>query len=201
MKAASIGYPDQQKHIHMIRIILLLNFISITAFAQDENWNKPVEYNKTQSLDSLTYKLLTQKATLSPSTNAPVSFIANDYINNLMKSFTYWTAFYENHPTTLYIFPNAKSSADSILVAENSDNKYVFKRSGHEWLMMNFSIKVSGFTLNHVACGQSSKEALKKMNIKLKKPITDGQVWVSNKSGTYKFLLTFTDDKLTRIQL
>lgn len=180
--------------------ILLLTFASLTAVGQ-ENWEKGVQYNKTAPLDSATYKSLTQKASLAPSTKSPTTFIADDFINNLMKNFNYWTPFYENHPTTLYIFPNAKSSADSIMVAENSDNKYVFKKTGKDWSMINFSIKVSGFTLNHVACGQTSKEAFKKMDIKLKKPITDGQVWVSNKSGTYKFLFTFTGDKLTRIQL
>lgn len=184
----------------MKKIILLLTFASLTAVGQ-ENWEKGVPYNETAILDSTTYKSLTYKATLSPSTNPPITFIADDFINNLMKNFTYWTPFYENHPTTLYIFPNAKSSADSIMVAENSDNKYVFKKNGKDWSMINFSIKVSGFTLNHVACGQTSKEVFKKMDIKIKKPITDGQVWVSNKSGTYRFLLTFTDDKLTRIQL
>ena len=184
----------------MKKIILLLTFASLTAVGQ-ENWEKGVQYNKTATLDSATYNSLTQKASAAPSATAPVSFIADDFINNLMKNFTYWTPFYENHPTTLYIFPNAKSSADSMMVAESSDNKYVFKKSGKDWSMVNFSIKVSAFTLNHVQCGQTSKEALNKMGIKIKKPITDGQVWVSNKSGTYKFLLTFTGDKLTRIQL
>jgi len=157
--------------------------------------------NKTVPLDSSTYKSLKQKPSTTVATNSVLSFTADDFINNLMSNFTYWTPFYENHPTTLYIFPNAKSSADSIMVAENSDNKYVFKKVGSKWFMTNFSIKVSGFTLNHVECGQTSKEAFKKMDIKIKKPIADGQVWVSNKSGTYKFLLTFVGDKLTRIQL
>lgn len=184
----------------MKKIILILPIICLTAigYAQNED---TLTINKTVPLDSLTYSSLKQKPTATPSVKPILSFTADEFINNLMSIFTYWAPFYKNHPTTLYIFPNPKSSSDSILVAENSDNKYVFKKVGNEWFVTNFSITVSQFTLNHVECGQTSKEALKKMGIKIEKPITDGQVWVSNNSGTFKFLLTFAHDKLTRIQL
>lgn len=184
----------------MKKTLLLLTLISL-CLASKAQIEDTVIVNKTVVLDSLTYRSLIQKPMPVSSTNTPASFTANDFINNLMDGFTYWTPFYEGHPTTLYVFQNAKSSADSILVAENSDNRYVFKKAGTKWLMTHFSITVSGFTLNHVACGQTSKEVLKRMGIKLKKPIANEQVWVKNKSGSYKFLLTFTNDKLTRIQL
>lgn len=174
-------------------LVSMLVWLTITCHGQTN-----ITINKTVTLDDAIYKSLRQ----NPMTMGPMqTFKADKFINDLMSDFTFYQPFYEGHPTTLYVFPNPKSSSDSILVAENSDNKYVFKRSNNKWLMSHFSITVSGFTLNHLACGQTSKEALKKMGVKIKEPINNGQVLVSNSAQTCAFLLSFANDKLVKIQL
>lgn len=184
----------------MKNIILLLILVSLKAVGQLDFCGE-IQYNKTVTLDTTTYKSLSKKATLTPSKNPPLSFIADNFINNTISSYPYCKSFFGDHTTTLYVFPNATSSSDSIMVAENINSKYVFNKVGDYWFMTNFSITNSPFTLNRISCGQTSKEVFNEIGIKIKKPILDRQVWVSNKSGTYKFLLTFINDKLTRIQL
>lgn len=184
----------------MRNIILLLMLVSLKAVGQLDFCPK-IQYNKTVTLDTTTYKSLTKKASLTPSKNTPLSFIADNFINNAISSYPYCMLFLGDHTTTLYVFPNATSSSDSIVVAENIDNKYVFNKVGDHWFLTNFSITNSPYMLNRVSCGQTSKEAFSEIGIKIKNSIPNRQVWVSNKSGTYKFLLTFINDKLTRIQL
>lgn len=181
----------------MKKIILALTLVWLTTTAQGQA-EGAVIINKTVTLDDATYKSLRQNTL----TMGPIQTLKVDkFINDLMKDFTFYQPFYEGHSTTLYISPSPKSSSDSMLVVENADNKYVFKRMNNKWLMEHFSITVSGFTLNHLACGQTSKEALKKMGVKIKDSINNGQILVSNNSGTYIFLLSFANDKLVRIQL
>ena len=178
-------------------LIFMVAFLTLCGQAQDEFG---VTIKDTVFVDSSNIASLKQPALNAPPTDPNFSFKNNDFVNKTIDDFEYWNAFFEGYQTTLYIYPNAKSSADSILVAKNETNTFYFKKTGSKWLVKNFIIKSSNITLRQIGCGQTSKEVFKFLNKKNHKPIDDGQVWVYNKKGDDLIVLTFSKDKLICMQ-
>lgn len=165
--------------------------------AQDEFG---VTINKTVVLDASNITSIKQADIVAPPTDPDFSFKNDEFVNKTVDDFEYWNAFFNGYQTTLYIYPNAKSSADSILVAQSETNTFYFSKAGSKWLVKNFTIKGSNITLRQVGCGQTSKEVFKMLKEKIKKPVGDGQVWISNNKGDKKIVLTFSKDKLVSMQ-
>ena len=185
----------------MKKLILIFSTIGLTTIGQAQDEFK-VTINKTVRLDDATVVSVKQVDLKAPPPTDPDFSITDDkWVNNIMDKWDYWDGFFKGHQTTLFIYNNGKNSADSVLVAENTDNNFYFTKVGASWHMKNFTIKATNMSLNHVACGQTSKEVFKILNKKIKKQVGNGQVWLSNKNGSYCFILTFVQDKLVSMQL
>ena len=162
-----------------------------------------VTYHKTFRVDSITaFSVKPIPDAIRPSD--PEFIIVDDqFVNHIMDKFEYWDGFFADQLNTLIIFPGShkKNVSDSLLISENAQNKLSYTKIQNIWHVQNFSIKSTNISLNHVACGLTSKEVFKILNKKIKKKVGNGQVWLSNKNGTYRFILTFYEDKIIQMQL
>ena len=183
----------------MKKVILILSTIFLTTIGQAQN-EFSVTINKTVRIDS-SVNICAKRWDLKLPTDKDFFITDDKWVNNIMDKWDYWDGFFQGHQTTLFIYNNDKPYADSVLVAENADNKFFFTKVGANWHMKNFTIKATNMSLNHVACGQTSQEVFKILNKKIKKQVGNGQVWLSNKNGSFCFILTFVQDKLVSMQL
>jgi len=184
----------------MKKTFFIFTTTCLTFLGQAQN-EFGVTINKIVRVNDATSVSAKQLDLQAPPTDPDFIITDDKWVNNIMEKWDYWDGFFEGHQTTLLIYNNGKTSADSVLVAENADNNFSFNKVGAKWHMQNFTIKSTNMSLNHVACGQTSKEVFKILNKKIKKPVDNGQVWLSNKNGSYRFILTFVKDKLVSMQL
>ena len=122
-----------------------------------------------------------------------------EYVNGIVNKLTYWEELYDSTFTkTLVIYESDK--VDSILVIENALDNYRYKRKNGNWLIQNFEIRSTHFTLNHIAVGLTSKEVFKILNKKSKSKVGKGQIWLLNETKT-RLILTFSHDKIISMKL
>jgi hypothetical protein len=122
-----------------------------------------------------------------------------EFVNGIVNKLTYWEELYDSTFTkTLVIYESDK--ADSVLVVENALDNYRYKRENDKWVIQNFTITSTHFTLNHIAVGLTSKEVFKILNKKNKSKVGKGQVWLLNETQT-RLILTFSHDKVISMKL
>lgn len=171
-------------------LIILFFYLAIMGQAQS-----PVKYDKVIRMavtcnNSMGIDL--------PPNDPEFSIIDPEYVNGILKKFTYADDLYDSTFTkTLVIYQSDK--ADSVLKVENVHDRYMFKKMNGQWHIKNFSITSNNMTLNHVAVGLTSKQVFKLLNKKITKKAGNGQVWVSNQ--TDRIVFTFSHDKVVAMKL
>jgi hypothetical protein len=157
----------------------------------------PVKFNQVIRVD--TALITSNTVALNALSDSDFMITNTEWVDNIMKDFTYWDEMYDDGFTTTLLI-NEKSKPDSIMVVESKLDKYVFIKQNAQWYIQNFSIKSTNLTLNHVAVGLTSKEVFKLLGKKIKKPVGNGQIWVSNKSGKTRLIFTFVNDKMIEMR-
>lgn len=174
-----------------ITLIIIFLYLTIIGHAQsnvkfDNVISLKVSCNKTMDFD------FAPKNTDFIITNA-------EFVNDIVNKLIYWDELYDSTFTkTLVIYESDK--ADSVLVVENVLDRYSYKRENGKWLIQNFTIRSTHFTLNHIAVGLTSKEVFKILNKKIKSKVGKGQVWLLNESQT-RLILTFYHNKVISMKL
>ena len=175
--------------------------ILTACFAIGGQAQTDIKFSKIINVDSETSVKYEQVDLKSPPTNPDFAITDDEFVNGLMKAFSYWDmGDFKSYQSTLYTLPK-NSSADSIATFEGENNSYVFQRVNNKWELKTFTIKGTNVSLRHVACGQTSKEVFKLLKKKSKATVGDGQIWISDKDNKHHFVFTFAKDKLVSMQL
>ncbi|MGE0568442.1 MAG: hypothetical protein AB7O73_10875 [Bacteroidia bacterium] len=175
----------------------LVTFFAFGSLAQSD-----IKYTKTIKIDSETSVKFEKVDLKSPPTNPEFSITHNEFVSKLIDAFSYLDMEEEKklYQTTLYLIQNG-NSIDSSVVIEGENNSFLYAKTDDKWQLKNFTIKGTNISLRNISCGLTSKEVFRLLNKKIKTPVGDGKIWISDTDNKHHFVFTFVKDELVSMQL